>query len=210
MLQKQNFLEWQPFHYPVMVFCSSRAIYLGFLKSPLWGRVVFLSRFLIYFKIDLGMAQLYDLIYLSGIDTFNYNSAIPCNGITACWNGQSLKPGFPPFLSHFPFSILLSKKIDDPAWDSIHLPPESIHLLQVNNPTGPLYPATRPGLVCFWKKKFLGFGRLVKNIRPSGFYLFGRSDSAKWARLFCPATRPGLVCFCKCFFLVSWILPFVT
>ena len=30
-----QFLEWQPCHSPVMIFCSSRAIYLGFLQQSL-------------------------------------------------------------------------------------------------------------------------------------------------------------------------------
>ena len=45
MLIKVNlwFLEWQPFHSHVMVFCTSRGIYLGFSQCQLWGRLVFLS-----------------------------------------------------------------------------------------------------------------------------------------------------------------------
>ena len=61
---KFSFLEWQLCHYPVMVFCSSRAIYLGVFQFPLWGRLVFLSPISNYFEIELGMAQLYDLTYL--------------------------------------------------------------------------------------------------------------------------------------------------
>ena len=61
------FLEWQPCHSPVMVFCSSRAIYLGFFQCPLWVKLVFLSPISNYFKMGLGMAQLYILTYLGGI-----------------------------------------------------------------------------------------------------------------------------------------------
>ena len=67
---EDSFLEWQPCHFPVMVFCSSRAIYLGFFQCPLWGKLVFLSPISNYFKMELGMAQLYDLTYLGGIDFF--------------------------------------------------------------------------------------------------------------------------------------------
>ena len=57
------FLEWQPCHSPVMVFCSSRGIYLGFSQCQLWGRLVFLSPISNYFKMVLEMAQLSDLTY---------------------------------------------------------------------------------------------------------------------------------------------------
>ena len=90
-----SFLEWQPCHFPVKVFCSSRAIYLGFFQRPLWGRLVFLSPISNYFKIELEMAQLYDLthnlteIIILSIFCFKYTlvnhySAIPRNVIIAC------------------------------------------------------------------------------------------------------------------------------
>ena len=46
-------MERQPCHSPVMVFCSSRAIYLGFFQCSLLGRLVFLSPISNYFKTKL-------------------------------------------------------------------------------------------------------------------------------------------------------------
>ena len=62
-----TFLEWHPCHSPAMVFCSSLAIYLGLFRCPLWGKLVFLSPISNCFKIELGMAQLYNLTFLGGI-----------------------------------------------------------------------------------------------------------------------------------------------
>ena len=81
------FLEWQPCHSPAMVFFSSRAIYQRFFLCPLWGRPVFLSPISNYYKIELGMAQLYDLTHLGGIGIttqYSCNSSIPCNDIIVC------------------------------------------------------------------------------------------------------------------------------
>ena len=53
-----TFLEWQPCHSPVILFCSSRWIYQGFSQRQLWGTLVFLSPISNYFKMAWEMAQL--------------------------------------------------------------------------------------------------------------------------------------------------------
>ena len=65
-----------------MVFCSSRAIYLGFFQCPLWGKIVFLTPISNYFKIEAG--NFFKQLWQWYKHMLEKKSAIPCNDIIAC------------------------------------------------------------------------------------------------------------------------------
>ena len=85
-------MEWQPCRSPVLVFCSSRAIYLGFSLCPLWGKLIFLSPSQNYFKMALGMALLYILTYLGGITFSSICGPLSSTGkVVEWWNSGCIE-----------------------------------------------------------------------------------------------------------------------